>query len=542
MIADAGGESRTGAYGWDLNVRQIEIQEGGTVRLFAAIDVGSYMLGMKIFELSEKKGIKEIDYIRHRIDLGTETYNTGKISYERMEELCEILKGFKEIMNTYQVDAYRANGTSAIREMRNMEIFLDEIRLRTGIRILPLSNSEQRFLDYKSVALKQPNFEKIIENNTAFVDIGGGSVQVSLFTESKLMHTVNLRLGILRLKSKLEILKPGAQDYESLLSELIDNEIHVFKKLFLKKMEIKNLVVIDDNLPQFKKIIAPDPVTEAFSANDFLQTLATHRSMSPAEVAKELDMSPENVALFMPSAFLIMHMIQATGADSLWIPEVSLSDGIAYDYAERNHFIKSTHDFEQDIISSVETLSNRFQGGKRVAEELVQCSLAIFDSMKKLHGMEKRERLLLELSARIRDCGRYISMSFPAECGYSIIMGTEIIGLSHLERKMVATIVKNSYIRENDNEIGWRQDLDEKSYLTVTKLTAILRLATGMARSPRKKYNGVKAQLKDGELLITIDLKEGLTLEKGLFGERKMLFEEVYGVKPVVRNKTEKRF
>ena len=68
------------------------------MRLFAAVDVGSYETGMKIFELSRKDGVKEIDYIRRRVDLGTDSYHTGKFSYERMDELCSVLKGFKEII------------------------------------------------------------------------------------------------------------------------------------------------------------------------------------------------------------------------------------------------------------------------------------------------------------------------------------------------------------------------------------------------------------------------------------------------------------
>ena len=57
------------------------------VKTFAAIDVGSYELAMKIFEVSKVRGMNEIDHIRHSIDMGTETYGTGKLSYERMDEL-----------------------------------------------------------------------------------------------------------------------------------------------------------------------------------------------------------------------------------------------------------------------------------------------------------------------------------------------------------------------------------------------------------------------------------------------------------------------
>ena len=62
------------------------------MKTFAAIDVGSYELAMKIFVISSKSGIKEIDHIRHRIDLGTDTFATGKISYERVDELCRVLR------------------------------------------------------------------------------------------------------------------------------------------------------------------------------------------------------------------------------------------------------------------------------------------------------------------------------------------------------------------------------------------------------------------------------------------------------------------
>ena len=68
------------------------------MKTFAAIDVGSYELAMKIFEISSKNGIREIDYIRHRIDLGTDTFTTGKISNERVDELCRVLRDYAGIM------------------------------------------------------------------------------------------------------------------------------------------------------------------------------------------------------------------------------------------------------------------------------------------------------------------------------------------------------------------------------------------------------------------------------------------------------------
>ena len=169
-------------------------------KLFAAIDVGSYELSMKIYEISSgTKEWKQIDYIRHRIDLGTESYSKGILSYERMDELCHVLSHFASVMRSYKVESYKAYGTSAIRETENSEILLDLIETRTGIHIDTLSNSEQRFLDYKSIAGAGDDFFTAIQDSAAILDIGGGSIQISLFEKDALIATQNLKTGVLRL-------------------------------------------------------------------------------------------------------------------------------------------------------------------------------------------------------------------------------------------------------------------------------------------------------------------------------------------------------
>ena len=174
-----------------------------SIKRFAAIDVGSYELEMKIFEISQKKGIKEIDHIRHVIELGKDTYSYGKVSFELIEELCEVLYKFTGIMKEYQVNDYRANATSAIREAKNAHIILDRIKVRTGLEVKILSNSEQRFICYKAIATKENDFNKIIQKPTAIVDVGAGSVQLSLFDKDVLVTTENMRLGSLRIREML---------------------------------------------------------------------------------------------------------------------------------------------------------------------------------------------------------------------------------------------------------------------------------------------------------------------------------------------------
>ncbi len=106
-----------------------------SVKTFAAIDVGSFELTMKIFEFSGKNRMREIDCVSKHLDLGSDTYAQGRIGNDKMDELCRILKDFADICRSYRVEAYRAYGTSAIREMENSTVVRDQIKQRTGISL-----------------------------------------------------------------------------------------------------------------------------------------------------------------------------------------------------------------------------------------------------------------------------------------------------------------------------------------------------------------------------------------------------------------------
>ena len=133
------------------------------VKTFAAIDVGSTDVSMKIFEITSKRGYRQLDYVSNIIELGSDTYADGYVSQDSIEKLCDILNRFFRKMREYGVVDYQAYATSAIREAKNKMMVLDLLKLRTGIEVQILSNSEHRFLMYKGLAVNDSNFEKIAE-------------------------------------------------------------------------------------------------------------------------------------------------------------------------------------------------------------------------------------------------------------------------------------------------------------------------------------------------------------------------------------------
>lgn len=500
------------------------------VKTFAAIDIGSYELGMKIFEISPKNGMKEIEHIRHRIDLGSDSFATGKISYEKVEELCRVLIEFTDIMKTYKVEDYKAYATSALRETSNKRILLDQIQVKTGMKIEILSNSEQRFMDYKSVAFKGKEFDHLLEKGTAIVDIGGGSIQISLFMKDTLVATQNLRLGVLRLLERMNHLNAKPSQYDGLIEEIVSAQLEVFKKLYLKERDIPNIIVVDDYLSRLLKRGQIEGTKEGYvDAEAYGHFMSAVQRKTALDICKAYDIPEEILPMLHITVVLVRQILLMMDAKLIWAPGVTLCDGIAYEYAEKNKLAVIDHDFEQDIIACAQNISKRYMGSKKRSETLEKIALTIFDSMKKVHGLGKRERLLLRIATMLHDCGKFISMMNLGECSYHIVMSTEIIGLSHTEREIVANVVKY-----NHADFDYPETVD---YLTIAKLTAILRVANALDRSHKQKFKDIKTVLKDNRLVMTVASDADITLEKGLFKERADFFEEVFSVKPVIKQR-----
>lgn len=506
------------------------------VTTFAAIDIGSYEVSMKIFELSKKIGFRELNYVRYRLEIGKGAYSTGRLDMDTVDAVCNILADFRNIMKEFGAEEYRACATSAFRELENPIIIIEQIFQRTGIRVEILSNAEQHFLGYKSIAAIEAGFKKMIQKGTAILDVGGGSLQVSLFDKDALVTTQCLKMGSLRIRERLKELEKTNTHYDQLIEEFIRNDLMAFQRLYLKDRDIKNVILMGDFLTDtiFREEMQDKIITRAEFEKRYENTVYKTEEI----LAEEMEIDPEYASLVVPTMVICKNFLDIFNAESLWAPGVSLLDGLAYDFGEKNKFVKSVHNFENDILVASRNIGKRYSSGKNHIQGTTNLALTIFDSMKKVHGMGARERLLLQIAVQLHDCGKYISMSDVAECSYRIIMATEIIGLSTEERQIIASAVRyntTEFIYHENNDDG--SGLDRKRYLLVAKLTAILRLANSMDRSHYQKVQSLKAVLKDRELQLIIDSSRDISLELGLLKDKVEFFEEVFGIRLVLRRK-----
>ncbi|MCD8022737.1 MAG: exopolyphosphatase, partial [Lachnospiraceae bacterium] len=240
----------------------------------------------------------------------------------------------------------------------------------------------------------------------------------------------------------------------------------------------------------------------------------------------------------VPSAIICRSLIENFGVDVIWMPELSLNDGVAYDYGVRMGLIARRHSFDEDILAAARSISKRYKTSQTHIRNIGDIAVQIFDRMKKVHGLGAHERLLLQIAVILHSCGKFISLTDISDCAYNIILATEIIGLSQEDRAIVAYTVKyNTSPFIYYDELNTRTDLSANEYMVVAKLTAILRVANALDRTHHQKCSNMTVTLKEHELKISVSTQEDLSLERSAFNEKADFFEEVFNVRPVLKQK-----
>ena len=402
---------------------------------YAAIVIGSKNMLMKVYEISGGKGFRTVDEIRYEYELGKEAYFTRKITFAQIEEICNVLMEFQQRMREYAITEFRCYATSAIRNAKNQVSVLNQIKIRTGVDVIMLSNSELRFLMYKGIQVLDIDFNKIIEKNTAILDIGSGSVQVSLFDKQALYMTQNLDIGTVKVRGFLESVENNVLDYISVLEEYIQYEFDMFKSGYLKDKDIKNVIAIGDEIKNINRLIPELHLTDTMSYEQILYIYKKIKKASYQDIALKYGLSIEDARMVLPSVLIYKTFLERSKADTVYICATNLCDGSVVDYAQETKKIKLSHDFYQDIVASAKYIGKRYRYSKVHAQYITDLALEIFDKTKKFHGLTQRDRLILEISAILHDIGKVKELSDFPDNDYTdegqlighIVIGVEMI-------------------------------------------------------------------------------------------------------------------
>ncbi|MBE5932236.1 MAG: HD domain-containing protein [Lachnospiraceae bacterium] len=505
-------------------------------KMFAAIYVGSNEIAMKIYEINGRKSFKSIDRVSRIIELGKDTYSNGFLGTDSINQICDVLNSFKKKMKEYQVTEYRAFATSAVREAENTDIVLDAIKRNTNLDVKVLSNSEQRYINLKGMVAKYEDFHQVVSKNTAFVDVGAGSVQVSLFDKNNLIVTENIPIGAVRVRDYLSMMGSKSGRLDKIMSEYVENDIVTFRNIYLNDKEIKNVIAVGEVAASIKKLVPELAAGDRINKEKFEELYKLIIGHHPQEISEKYGIPYERATLMLPNIIIYQSFLNNCKAEEIYFPNVDFNDGITANYMDEGSRVVFEHNFEEDVIASAHNIARRYRCNKSHIERIADYALKIFDAVKKPYGMGKIERLQLQISSLLHDCGNFINMNDAAKNSYYIIANTEIIGFSHKERMEVANIVKyNTHYLPGKNKVS--AELDGCDYMNIAKLTAILRIANVLDKSHTQKIEDLSVSVKDNQLVITANTYEDIALEAGLFESRADFFEKIYGIRPILRQR-----
>ena len=165
----------------------------------AAIDIGSNAIRLLISEAHPYKD-KEVDFtkllfLRIPLRLGFDVFTNGKISKIKQIQLAESMQAFKMLMHVYQVDVYRACATSAMRDAKNGKALINYIKSETDLEIDIISGQEEANIVYNAHLGEKNNAKKTL----LYIDVGGGSTELSLFHDNQLVQKESFNIGTIRL-------------------------------------------------------------------------------------------------------------------------------------------------------------------------------------------------------------------------------------------------------------------------------------------------------------------------------------------------------
>jgi exopolyphosphatase / guanosine-5'-triphosphate,3'-diphosphate pyrophosphatase len=282
---------------------------------FAAIDIGSNavrFLIMSIDPLSSSQTFTKELLLRIPLRLGQESFESGKISEKKLKQLIRVMKAIRHLLKVYEVEACRACATAALREAKNAKEVVKIIRNETTIRVELIDGQEEAAIIYDTHML----YHLKDNSNYLFVDVGGGSTEITLISEGEKVQSFSYKVGTVRMLLE----KVEAEEFSRMLAEM---------------EELKQSFSITDIIGSGGNIIKINTLAQVRKGRKL--TLASLEAVN--EKLKELsveermstyNMKSDRADVITFAADIYIGIAKAVGAKNYLVPNVGLIDGIIH--------------------------------------------------------------------------------------------------------------------------------------------------------------------------------------------------------------------
>ena len=286
---------------------------------YAGIDIGSNAVRLLIKCLNEPgstEPLSKVQLVRVPLRLGEDAFVDGRISKKKSKQLISLMKAYHELMEIYEVEAFRACATSAMRDAENGMELVDKIYEKTGIKIEIIDGREEAQL-ISSDLIRALSGQEEEEETFLYIDVGGGSTELNLVRGSNLIESRSFDIGTIRQ------LSGKVRDEER---ESFGNYVQHLKETY----GTLRLVGTGGNINKLLRLGAPSeranicnlPVANLRAVADEL------RQYTPVERMLIFRLKPDRAEVIVPAADIFLLVAEITEATEIIVPTKGLADGI----------------------------------------------------------------------------------------------------------------------------------------------------------------------------------------------------------------------
>jgi exopolyphosphatase/guanosine-5'-triphosphate,3'-diphosphate pyrophosphatase len=518
------------------------------MQTLAAIDIGSNSCRLKIARVLQHR-LKVVHEDREVTRLGASVFESGLVSPDAMANTLRALKRFLKSMQQFGVDQVRAVATAAVRDARNGAAFTAWVKAETGWDLEIISGLEEARLIHRGL-MGEPE----THGRCVLIDLGGGSCEVTLSSRKRILETVSLPLGAVRLTQ--EFLRngdpPGPEDVAR-LKQFIRRQLGRVERHMVNSRfgSLRNVQVIATSGTAAALADAAAAIHKGNSANvkatrrgrmaprrtvkyaqtaDVRRLAGKLRKLNAAGRGKVPGIGPRRAEIIIAGSAVYAELLERLGVPGFRYSDLGLRDGILAQMLAQSDARTSAHQqFERDRWESVLATCRRYGVDIRQAEPMRCHAAQLFRDLQAMHGLPPDYRHWLEAAAMMRDVGKYVNYQGHHRHTQYIIAGSELYGFMPQQRAIVSGIAR--YLgksRPAPQDRAFRM-IPPPEHEHVQRAVVLLRLAVALNQD--RASEALKVHVRVYPKRVILELNPGRTgAELELWSVRKeaAYFREVF--------------
>ncbi len=507
----------------------------------AAIDIGSNAIRLRIAEVDPPVTtslgprflpFRDVLVDRAAVRLGHDVFTKGRLEGSIIGAACEALRRFRTAMDAAKVDRYRAVATSAAREASNGDVFVERAEREAGVHVEVIEGVEEARLVQLAVSERV-----VLGGRTALlVDVGGGSTELTLLSGERTTFSKSCPVGTVRL---IEAFLEGGRAIDAVHRRLIEEYVDRAIADAVRDIDetaggrIDMVVGTGGNIETLADLC---PLPKAFPEGRAIDVGAMTLLLdelcrrTAEERGATYNLRPDRADTIVPAATVLARVAGAFGFHAIAAPGVGLKEGVLVDLA-RAHFMPADDGGIATAVTDASLrLGRRYHFDEQHGVLVARFAGKLFDDLLPRHRLGPRDRMLLSAAALLHDIGDFIRYEGHHKHSYYLIAHSDLMGLSPLERELVANIAR--YHRKSPPSLEHEnfRALSREDRSRVKTLAAILRIADALDREHRAKIGDITTRVEDATLVIEAHGDEDRTLEEWTVLAKSGMLREAMGL------------